>query len=376
MLDARLSAQAGIALAVANTRYWSSVAPLAREQLSHWRARACVISDPMLRALAVEKLAEEGFNAEVAATLATLVPRRQRRRVVKAIIALEVLYDYLDGLTEAPSLHEPEDGRCLFGAFIDAVSPSLRRAGDYYRHHPRCDASGYMDELVATVRFALAELPGIAKLADVLRRGARRSSEAQLGIHAMPLLGQGRLERWATAHAAGTTLEWREFLAGSASSVLNVHALIAAAADHRTTYSQALQIDRAYLSISALPTVLDSLIDYDSDTAAGRHGFVGLYENREVLQRRITRVMRDAVELARRLPNGPHHVMTIVGIVAYYTSAPGASGSFARPAAERTARHLQPLIGPTLAVMHAWRAAKRLSSLGRTPASTKMLLER
>jgi hypothetical protein len=296
--------------------------------------------------------------------------------VVKAIIALEVLYDYLDGLTEAPSLQEPEDGRCLFGAFIDAVSPSLRRVGDYYRHHPRCDASGYMDELVATVRFALAELPGIAKLADVLRRGARRSSEAQLGIHAMPLLGRGGLERWATAHAAGTTLEWREFLAGSASSVLSVHALIAAAADHRTTHAQALQIDRAYLSISALPTVLDSLIDYDSDTAAGRRGFVGLYENRDVLQRRITRVLRDAVELARQLPNGPHHVMTIVGIVAYYTSAPGASGSFARPAAERTASHLQPLIGPTLAVMHAWRAAKRLSSLRRTPASTKMLIER
>ncbi len=149
--------------------------------------------------------------------------------------------------------------------------------------------------------------------------------------------------------------------------MLGVHALIAAAADHRTTYAQAVKIERAYLSISALPTVLDSLIDYDSDAAAGRSGFVSLYEDREVLQGHLIGVIDDAVQRARDLPHGPHHVMTVVGIVAYYVSAPSANSDFAGLASERTARHLRPLIGPTLAVMHTWRAAKRLRALWHAP---------
>ncbi|MHB8242237.1 MAG: DUF2600 family protein [Solirubrobacteraceae bacterium] len=372
ILDARLSASATIALLRANTRYWSNVAPLVHEQLEHWQARAQAISHPLLRALALEKLGDEGFNAEVAATLATLAPRIHRRRVVKAIVALEVLFDYLDGLTESPSQERPGDGARLFAAFTDAVAPATERHGDYYRHHTCCDLSGYMDELVGTVRFALADLPGTTKLADLLRRVATRSSEAQLRVHSVTLTGVGQLERWATHNAAGTSLEWREFLAGAASSVLAVHALIAAAADHRTTYAQALEIDRAYLSISVLPTVLDSLVDYDRDLASGRPGYVRLYEDREVLQRRISRVIADAVQRARRIPNGPHHVMTIVGIVAYYTSAPTAG--LAEAVTEQTARNLRPLLGPTLAVMHTWRAAKRARRALRPVASPKARL--
>jgi tetraprenyl-beta-curcumene synthase len=371
LLDSRLSLQTGLALVRANARYWSAVAPLVREQLAHWHIRAQAVSDPHLRELALEKLDDEGFNAEVAATLATLAPRRNRRRVVKAIVALEILYDYLDGLTESPSPDSSQDGRRLFEAFTDAVSPALQRSGDYYRHHRRRDNSGYLDELVCTVRFALAGLPGIAKLADILRGVAARSSEAQLHIHAIASIGTARAERWATVQSAGTLLEWREFLAGAASSVLGAHALIVAAADHHTTYAQALRIDQAYLSISVLPTVLDSLIDYERDAANGRPGYVRLYDDRDELERRLARVTRQAVETARELPNGAHHVMTIVGIVAYYTSAPTAGSDLAVGATEATARDLQPLIGPTLAVMHMWRAAKRLRALGPAPPSMR-----
>ncbi len=173
-LDPRLTTLAGLALLRANARYWSSVAPIVQEQLNHWHKRASSISDPALRELALGKLGEEGFNAEVAATLATLVPRVHRRPVVKAVVALEILFDYLDGLTESPSEQAPDDGRFLFGAFTDAVCPTLRRSGDYYRDHSHSDTSGYLEELVSTVRFALVGLPGTAKLADLMRRGALR----------------------------------------------------------------------------------------------------------------------------------------------------------------------------------------------------------
>ena len=232
-MDHRLAAQASGALLLANARYWCAVAPLVHRQLRRWRRRARAIEDPVLGTLALQKLSEEGFNAEVAATLATLAPRLHRRSVVEAIVALEVLFDYLDGLTESPAAESPDDGHRLFKAFIDAVTPATPPVGDYFRHRPRSDDGGYLDELVAAVRHALVSLPATIKLTDIMRRSAERTSEAQLHIHAACIAETGHLERWAKRSANDTQLDWREYVAGAASSVLAVHALIAAAADHQ-----------------------------------------------------------------------------------------------------------------------------------------------
>lgn len=363
LLDRRLAARAGIALLLVNARYWWSVAPLARDQLARWRRRASAIEDPALRALALAKLDEEGFNAEAAATLATLAPRAHRRRAVEAIVAAELLYDYLDGLTEAPAREAPGDGERLFEAFTDAVAPSAPRGGDYYRHHSRAEGV-YLEELVAAVRLALAELPASASVAETLKRSARRGAEAQLRIHAAPSQAQ-ELRRWAERCAAGTSLGWREFMAGAACSVLAVHALIAAAADPRTTREQALALDGAYLLVSALPTILDSVIDRDEDARSGRPGYIQHYADRNVLARRLAGVIRDAVARARGAPHGAHHVMTLIGVVAYYASAPTAGNEFARPVIDHVGEQLRPLLTPALAMMRGWRAAKRLRARGR-----------
>ena len=71
---------------------------------------------------------------------------------------------------------------------------------------------------------------------------------------------------------------------------------------------------------------------------------------------------------ARALPNGPHHLMVLVGVVAYYTSAPGANSELAAPIVKPLQRQLAPLIFPTLALMRAWRLAKRVRADGKLPA--------
>jgi tetraprenyl-beta-curcumene synthase len=354
-----LAARAWLAFALVNLRYWSSVARPVRAQLRRWRVCAEAIEDPVLRKLALQKLSEEGFNAELAAMLATLAPRTQRRWAVEAIVALEVLYDYLDGLTEAPARERPQDGRRLFAAFTDAVAPWRETAGNYYAHHSRSRDCGYMCELVGAARRALARLPANAAVAEVLQRSAQRGAEAQLRIHAAYAAGNGQLERWAKRHASGTSLHWQEFLAGAACSVLAVHALVAAAADRSTTREQAIALDRIYLSISVLPTVLDSVVDYESDLRAGCPGYVRHYEDRTMLSRRLAGVIADVLARARGTPNGAHHVMTMTGVVAYYLSAPTAASAFARPVAEHARRQLRPLIAPMLAMLRSWRALKR-----------------
>src|ERR1700683_4984651 len=111
--DRRLMIHAGVALMRATARYWLITAPLVRTQLRHWAGCAHAIGDPALRSLALQKLDQERFNAEVAAMLATLAPRSSRADAVQAIVALEVLYDYLDGLTELPAREALRAGRQL-----------------------------------------------------------------------------------------------------------------------------------------------------------------------------------------------------------------------------------------------------------------------
>jgi tetraprenyl-beta-curcumene synthase len=353
---------AGVALAVANARYWTGVAPLVRTQLRRWENRACAIPDPALRAIALGKLQAERFNAEVAATLATLAPRPERARAVEAIVALEVMYDYLDGLTEQPATDPLRSGRRLFMAFTDALGGASAPTGDYFRHHPS-DDGGYLTELSATTSAALALLPGWSAVSNAALRSAARCAEAQVRVHAAPRAGAAQLQEWATAQAAGTALQWREFMAGAVSSVLAVHALIAAAADIRSTPAQAAAIDSAYLSISALSTMLDSVIDYEQDSASGDAWYVRHYDSRAALADRIAAVIRDARQQVQTLPNAAHHTITLVGVVAYYTSAQEATQGIAAALTQRVHDELGALMAPTLAVMRAWRGAKRLRLL-------------
>jgi tetraprenyl-beta-curcumene synthase len=281
------------------------------------------------------------------------------RGAVEAIVALELLFDYLDGLTENPSGEDLRDAGSLFEAFTDALEPGAESGRDYYRDHLGGDDGGYMEELSRAVRLAVSGLPGAAAIEEAARRSAARCAQAQIRIHAESRLGTAQLREWAEREGQGTGLAWRETVAGAASSVLAIHALIAAAADCSTTRDDAREIEAAYLSICVLITVLDSLVDYDEDVRSGEPGFIRFYEDRGLIAATLESVAGRAVRQAAALRDGAHHVMTLAGVVAYYTSAPGASGELARPVAARLQQELKPLIYPTLAVMRAWRLAKR-----------------
>jgi hypothetical protein len=141
--------------------------------------------------------------------------------------------------------------------------------------------------------------------------------------------------------------------------VLAVHALIAAAGDDALSEEQAHAIDAAYLSISALSTLLDSLVDHERDVCAGDPWLVRLYGDPSALGATLPAVAERAVVQVRRLPNDAHHLMTLAGVVAYYSSAPEARHGAARRSVLELHRELRPIILPTLAVMRAWRLAKK-----------------
>jgi tetraprenyl-beta-curcumene synthase len=347
------------ALLKASARYWMTVAPIVRRELARWRRSAEAIADSDLRELALQKLEDEHFNARAGAMLATLAPRAHRGDAVEAIVALQILFDLLDGLTERPLVDPIGEGQQLFLPFTRAVSGGPLPPGKQ---------NSYLDELSAAAGGALQRLPTREAVLEVAAASASRAAYAQIRMHAAQRLGIEQLHTWATRQAAGTRLHWREALAGSASSVLAVHALIAAAADPRATPAGAAQIDEAYLSVCAVLTLLDGIVDREHDLRTGTLGYIGLYEDRDTLARSLAETARVASEQTRVLEQGADHTMIFTGVLAYYASAPGARTDFAREIVSSVLRALAPSVGPALALMQAWRLGRRIrqatSSIG------------
>jgi hypothetical protein len=345
----RLAARAGWALLLANARYWRGVAPTVARQLAGWQRAALAIPEPAMRDAALSKLHWERFNVELAATLATISRPRQRVRVTTAIVALQVAYDYLDLLTESPGCGRRETVRML-GRLREAVQAQARAPS---RH-------AYLDRLLASVASTLGCLPAANVVRPVAIGSVERCIAGQaLGHAALDGAGEARLRSWAEQRSRGGALGWRELVAGASASVLCLHALLAAASTPDTTDQDARSLDRLYLSIGAL-TMLDSLVDREQDAIGGQQGHLTRYPDATTMTAGLARVAAAALAETDSVPCGAHHAMTLGGVIAYYASAPEMAQPPAGVAVRRLRKELGPLLAPPLALMRAWRAAKRL----------------
>jgi hypothetical protein len=109
-------------------------------------------------------------------------------------------------------------------------------------------------------------------------------------------------------------------------------------------------------------TLLDGLVDYEHDTRTDSSrgaGYLGLYDDPAELADVLGEAARRATIHAHAVPNAAHHLAILVGVVAYYGSAPGADNDLAAPVFARLRKELAPLISPTLAIMRAWRGTRR-----------------
>jgi tetraprenyl-beta-curcumene synthase len=348
------SGDTAVAFVVAHARYWLTVAPKVKGELRRWYEHAEAIADPTLRRHAAEKLRYERANTEAIATLCTLAPRQHRDTVVVAAVALQVMYDYLDAVTEQDVERPLRNSRQLFRTFSVVLTPGEAPV-DYYRYHPQCDDNGYLDALVASAREALGDLPALPAILPAARNAASQFTEAQTRSHAVPREGVDQLERWAQDFAHETNLSWWEWAAGASASILVVHALISAAADNSTTTANATRIAQAYLLGSTLTTMLDSLVDDERDSLSQGHRYIAYYPAPRIAGRRITVIAHRAIAAARELPHAAHHVMTVAGIAAFYLSLPRARSGVARAISPSIIRALEPTVLPAFVALRLWR---------------------
>jgi tetraprenyl-beta-curcumene synthase len=343
----------------AASRYWLGVFPLVGRELRYWHERARQIPDPALRRLALITQTSERGNIEGAAAFAVLVPRVHRARVVRAVVAFQTTYDYIDTLAEQPSANPVANGRQLHLALLSALDPDCEHP-DYYEHNRARRDNGYMRNLIDACRFAFGALPSHASVAEPALRSARRMVAYQSLNHA-PGNTRGALARWASALTpSGSGLRWWETAAGAASS-LSVFALIAAAAQPVPVAAEAAATERAYFPwIGALHVLLDSLIDRREDIQTGQHSLIDHYASAEDAAARLSAIAARAMRATETLPNSLQHATILAAMTSFYLSAPSTSAPAASLPTQRVLETMGAMATPTMAVHRARRAAAKL----------------
>ena len=339
-LHGRERAALALTFTAAAARYWLSVYPHVLREARHWRGRAEAIPDAALRRLALSTQRQERGNLEGAAAFAVLAPRPQRARVVRAVVAFQAIYDYVDTLAEQPSADPAENGRQLHRALLSALDPDTGQPDpgqpDYYVHSLHKEDGGYLGELVDACRRAFGALPSHASI-TVPAQGAVQRIVAFQGLAHDGEDGHGDAWRefsdWADAQTPqGSGLLWWETAAGAASSLL-VFALIAAAAQPSASEEDTSAITRAYFPwIGALHLLLDSLIDQKDDLRSGRYSLVDHYASSRELAVRLKAISAEAMRASEALPNGRQHGLILAAMASFYLSQPQASAPDGAPA--------------------------------------------
>ena len=366
------------ALAGAARSYWLGVFPDACREVRIWRARAQEIPDPALRRIALRAHGEKRGNLEGAAAFAAFAQPAGRHAAVRAVVAYQTMFDYLDNLSEEPSEDPIANGRRLNGALLAAIAPDEPHSDCYYPHRRRDEDGGYLHALIATCRTALTALPSFTTIAELALEATERVVTYQSLNHGD---GNGRhdsFERWArTTGKAHTRLRWWE-TGAAAGSTLDLFALIAAAADPALDPSTARTLGAAYFPwVGALHSLLDSLADRAEDLATGRRGLIDYYRSPDEAADRIATIATEAMNQVGELPGGHSHTLIVAAMTSFYLCDLSMSSSpHARLATPAVLEAMGRLARPTMLILGARRAAGRVIDRIGASLSTRRALNR
>jgi tetraprenyl-beta-curcumene synthase len=344
------------AFAATVARYLLLVAPVATVEIARWEAAAAAIPDRSLRSSARVALRKRG-NIEGATLFAVLAPAGHRRAAIRALVALQSAYNYLDTLSEQPSENPLANARQLHLGLVSALQDPGAPHPDYYAHSPRREDSGYLLAMLDACREAVAELPAYPAIASTLGQAAGRIVDFQTFNLSDSQGGHGALQRWGTELTpARSGLAWWEAAAGGGSS-LAVHALIASAADPTLDPCEASRIERVYFPwAGALHSLLDSLVDRREDRAGGRRCLLDYYASDDAAADRLAALAACALDTTRELASASTHAVILTAMCSYYLSAPECDTAEARA----VARALTGALGTPLHVAIAMSRARRL----------------
>lgn len=330
--------------------------PMVAREVRAWRVRALAISDPSLRWEALAALADKRCNADGAALFSILTPRRDAR-LVRLLVAYEIMSDFLDSINERSACVGLANGCQLHLALVEAVDLSTN-VSDYYRYHPSSDDTAYLSRLVEVCREGCRWLPSYASVHPLLIQAATLAQVQGLNHEFDPALRQQVLKDWAGHKLSGRSeLSWFEFV-GAASAWLTVLVLLALAAKPGCGMDDGAEVYAAYFPwVSLTATMLDSYADVSEDAQTGSYNCLAYYPTAECSLRRVEECVRRAVDAVTMLRHSSRHAVILACMIAMYLSKDSARAPEVRATTKSFAPAGGSLTRLLLPILRLWRIA-------------------
>jgi tetraprenyl-beta-curcumene synthase len=322
-----------------------------------WRLRAQAAPDQPLRAALLGALQQRRNHVDGAALYCTLASSPSLR-LLRLLVAYELVLDCLDSIDERTQSPQERDGRQLHTALIDAVDPGSP-CQDYFGHHLHTDDGGCLRALVCASRESCASLPSWPTVGPSALGCARRTQILALN-HVHPAVRDAALLRFAAGEqsTAQRNLTWFEWGAALSGEMLAIHALLVLAASARTLTLQVEATHAAYYPWTSLAaTMLDSYVDQFEDDAKGCHSYVSHYASPGLIAPRLADVVRHALASARSLPKGRRHAVLVACMIAMYLTKDSTRTPQLRAGCASIVAAGGPLVQLLVPVLRTWRAA-------------------
>ena len=325
-------------------------------EIVSWLHFAEAIPDAPIRADALGSLASKRDNVE-GASLFSILPKHRDERLLKLLVAYQIMWDFLDSVSERGACAGHANGRQLHRALVEALDLDAP-ISDYYRYHPWKNDGGYLRTLVETCRRMCAELPSYRQVRDLMLSGVERCAIQNLNHDPEPRRRDAALKEWAEHEfAVEHKLDWFEWTA--AAGAFMPHVLLALATRSSCEQHELMAIHSVYFPWVALAiTMLDSYVDRTHDAASENHSYISHYASETMALDRLAAIIRRIVSHAGSLPDGRRHVVLTEGIVAMYLSTPGVEAPRFRETTRMLARAGGSLTKLLLAIAHVWRATR------------------
>src|SRR5690606_4689847 len=337
------------------------VLPLTARELARWEQRIHCIPNPELRRQARASITSKRFHCEGGSVFAALRPDCAPT-LVRLIVALQTISDYLDNLCDRSVSCDETDFRRLHQAMLDAVDET-GPLHDYYALHPNRDDGGYLDALVQECRACVRELPSYPVVRERVKGLVGLYNDLQVYKHGPLKRREKLLEDWFSRQGGPwRDLYWWEF-AAACGSTLAVFALFAGAALPDLRPEDAARIETAYFPwICGLHILLDYHIDQAEDAAGGDLNLVSYYPCAGEQERRLVRFVREARARARELPDPAFHATVVEGLPGLYLS----DGKVPAQRMHRLAWTLLAAGGPASFGYYVWCRLRRRRGEART----------
>lgn len=298
------------------TRYTARF-PLVLRTLNQWRQLTHEMPCE-LRLQAQLSIESKAFHC-IGGSIYALYPKVSQSVILKAIIALQTISDYLDNLCDRMNVNDERIFRQLHFSFTDALDP-LKPMSDYYKYYPYKE-SVYLPNLVTTCRNQIQKMPYYLQYKPYIVELAENYCQLQVLKHLTPD-GEECLRKWVnTTFTDDKHLKWNEWAAATGST-LGIFALFAASFSNYSNETAAKTFYTYFPWVQSLHILLDYFIDRSEDDEHNDLNFTFYYRDIEHAAERLHYLYCESKNQVQLLPHSVFHELVLQGLIAMYGSDP------------------------------------------------------